>query len=145
LTKNKAKDVEVDEVEDLVDEDVEEVEEDAVETVTASDVAALIGVHPKTFRRFMRARVTAKGGQVGVDTPGSGGRYAIPAAEVDDLVEAFAEWARPKVTKVKVVEVDDEDFEDDELIEEEFSDEADEVDEDDDTDEDEGEEIEEIS
>jgi hypothetical protein len=143
MAKAKAKDVEV---EDLDTDDTDDAEE-AVETVTASAVAKLLDVDPKVFRRFMRARITAKGGQVGVDTPGSGGRYAIPADEVNDLMEAFADWARPRAaTKVKVVEIEDEDYDEADVLEEEFvaEDEDASDEEDDDTDEDEVDEIEEL-
>jgi hypothetical protein len=138
----KHKEVEVDEVDDdeILDEIEEEDDEETVETVTASFIAGQLKVDPKMFRRFIRARVVADGGAVGVDTPGSGGRYAFPVDEVDEIMAAFKDWAAgPKKTKKEViVEIDDEDYDEEDLEEEDF------VVEDEGADEDEGDDAEDI-
>lgn len=61
--------------------------------VSAKDVAEHIGVSPKAFRRFMRAYVTSKGGSVGQDTPGRGGRYSFDEGALDNIALAYRAWA----------------------------------------------------
>jgi hypothetical protein len=52
--------------------------------VQAKDVAAIANVDAKYFRSFLR--------DVLPSTPGMGGRYMIPAADVDALLEKFDAW-----------------------------------------------------
>jgi hypothetical protein len=59
---------------------------------TATELADAIGVNPKAFRSFVRSMVRANGQTVGVDTPGSGGRYRFECE--DDDADAFvSSWA----------------------------------------------------
>jgi hypothetical protein len=84
--------------------------------VTVKQAAASIGTDPKTLRRFMRAYVTRKGGVVGVDTPGRGGRYAIDEDSMLAMHQAFDAWrARSAGAIVFTLDVEDdaEDVEDD--------------------------------
>jgi hypothetical protein len=52
--------------------------------VQAKDVAAMANVDPKYFRSFLR--------DVLPSTPGMGGRYMIPADDVETLLEKFDAW-----------------------------------------------------
>jgi hypothetical protein len=59
---------------------------------TATELADAIGVNAKAFRSFVRSMTRASGGAVGVDTPGSGGRYRFECD--DDDADAFVQsWA----------------------------------------------------
>lgn len=60
--------------------------------MSAKAVADELGVDAKTFRRFMRKAVTADGGIVGTDTPGSGGRYAIASSDLAIIRKRFDAW-----------------------------------------------------
>lgn len=60
--------------------------------MSAKEMAAEIGCDPKTFRRFVRAITTANDGVIGVDTPGSGRRYAFDSSHVDEWRASFDEW-----------------------------------------------------
>jgi hypothetical protein len=59
---------------------------------------AVIGADDKastrTLRKFLRADITAKGGKVGIDTPGKGGRYTLDMnkRELNALIKRFAAW-----------------------------------------------------
>lgn len=48
----------------------------------------------RTLRKFLRDDTTAKGGTVGIDTPGKGGRYALDMNKRDltSLKKRFAAW-----------------------------------------------------
>lgn len=48
----------------------------------------------RTLRKFLRDDATAKGGKVGTDTPGKGGRYALDLTKVQlrKLIKDFAAW-----------------------------------------------------
>lgn len=85
---------EADELVSLVEDDQDETEED--ETLSTKDVAKEVGTTPKTLRRFLRAQVRAAGGQVGVHTPGQGGRYAFGPEEIEGIKAQFAEWMTQK-------------------------------------------------
>jgi hypothetical protein len=50
-------------------------------TFTATEIADELNVDPKAFRSFYRSIVRSNGGKVGVNTPGSGKRYAF---DLDD-------------------------------------------------------------
>lgn len=77
----------------------------------------------RTLRKFLRADAVAKGGKVGTDTPGKGGRYAIDLnkRDLNSMVKRFKVWqeaeakaaetrkaardaAAPKAEEVKVEE-----------------------------------------
>lgn len=59
------------------------------EAVEANSKAAT-----REVRKFLRADTVAKGGTVGVDTPGKGGRYSLElkAAEVKAMAKRFTAW-----------------------------------------------------
>lgn len=61
--------------------------------MSASAVAEHIGVSPKAFRRFVREYVKGKGGRVGQDTPGRGGRYAFERDSIDAIAAAYEAWS----------------------------------------------------
>lgn len=61
-------------------------------TISAKEAAEAIGTDPKTLRRFVRSYVKAKGGEVGQDTPGRGGRYAFEEDELPRMQDAFHAW-----------------------------------------------------
>lgn len=65
---------------------------ESVISMSASEMAAAIGVDPKTFRRFVRDGVRAKGGVIGADTPGQGRRYVFTSDQIDSARDAFALW-----------------------------------------------------
>lgn len=48
----------------------------------------------RTLRKFLRADAVAKGGKVGIDTPGKGGRYTLDLnkRELTALAKRFAAW-----------------------------------------------------
>jgi hypothetical protein len=48
----------------------------------------------REVRKFLRADAVAAGGQVGIDTPGKGGRYTLDlkVAEVKAMAKRFAAW-----------------------------------------------------
>lgn len=48
----------------------------------------------RTLRKFLRDDTVAQGGQVGIDTPGKGGRYALDmkATELRAMKKRFAAW-----------------------------------------------------
>lgn len=48
----------------------------------------------RTLRKFLRDDTTAKGGTIGIDTPGKGGRYALDLTKRDlnALIKRFAAW-----------------------------------------------------
>ena len=56
--------------------------------LTGTEMADLIGVDPKDFRRFLRS-VTDKANQ-----PGSGRRYALTASESEAWAEMYASHAK---------------------------------------------------
>lgn len=60
--------------------------------LSAKDVALVLDVDAKTFRRFVRSYVKSNGGSVGTDTPGRGGRYAFDEDEIDAIRDAFGAW-----------------------------------------------------
>lgn len=61
----------------------------AIEVIGKDDKAAT-----RTLRKFLRDDVTAKGGKVGVDTPGKGGRYTLDLTkpQLRKLIKDFAAW-----------------------------------------------------
>lgn len=102
------KEKEVQEVleEDEILEDVEETDE--VTTLSAKQVAQLLGTDGRTFRKFLRSQR----GKVG-----QGNRWAIDPNEVEDLRKGFEAFNKPKApveAKVIVPEIDEDDdvFED---------------------------------
>jgi acetylornithine deacetylase/succinyl-diaminopimelate desuccinylase-like protein len=64
----------------------------ATKTLTVKEVAAALGTTGRELRKFLRRECVDAGGTVGVDTPGKGKRYAIPAKEVASLSKRFAAW-----------------------------------------------------
>jgi deoxyribodipyrimidine photolyase-like uncharacterized protein len=95
--------------------------------LNTKQVAAACGTDPKTLRRFLRAVVRKRGGTVGEDTPGQGGRYSFDEDEVPSIKEGFEAWLAAKAEKATAVE---------EAEEEILADGADALDEDDESDED---------
>lgn len=63
------------------------------ENLTGAEMARLIGVDGKDFRRFLRS-VTDKEQQ-----PGSGGRYSMTAADAETWAEMFANHSSSKGAK----------------------------------------------
>lgn len=61
----------------------------STEVIGADDKTAT-----RTLRKFLRDDTVAKGGKVGIDTPGKGGRYTLDlkAAELRSLKKRFAAW-----------------------------------------------------
>jgi len=74
---------------------------------TATMMADAIDVDPKAFRSFVRALVRKRGGVIGADTPGSGGRYkfdvpcddAEQAAYIDAVRAAYSTHRRTNNTR----------------------------------------------
>jgi predicted transcriptional regulator len=62
-------------------------------TFTVKEVAEKLGTDARTLRKFFRAEATEKGGKIGEDTPGKGGRYSIEARQVPSLNKRFAAWS----------------------------------------------------
>lgn len=60
--------------------------------LTAKEVASKLETTPKRLRKFLRSEVKSKGGTIGVDSPGKGGRWEIPAASVKGLQKRFNAW-----------------------------------------------------
>ncbi len=58
----------------------------------------VVDANPKAatreVRKFLRADTVAKGGKVGIDTPGKGGRYTLDlkVADVKAMAKRFAAW-----------------------------------------------------
>lgn len=86
----------------------------------------------RTLRKFLRDEVTEKGGKVGTDTPGKGGRYSIDMnkRELNAMIKRFRAWeikqeearkereaARNAAKVSPTVETDIEDNDDDAPIE----------------------------
>jgi hypothetical protein len=61
-------------------------------TLTVKEIAEKIGTDGRTLRKFLRHEAAEKGGVVGEDTPGKGGRYSIEANKVAGLTKRFATW-----------------------------------------------------
>lgn len=60
-------------------------------TLTPKEIALEFGVSAKTLRKFLRKdekAIAANGGE----TPGKGGRWAIPATQVKSLQKRFDAW-----------------------------------------------------
>lgn len=57
----------------------------------------------RTLRKFLRAETVAKGGKVGTDTPGKGGRYQIDLnkREVTAMAKRFAAWQKAEEEAAK--------------------------------------------
>lgn len=63
----------------------------AAQMRTPKDIALEFGVSAKTLRKFLRKdekAISANGGE----TPGKGGRWAIPASQVKSLQKRFDAW-----------------------------------------------------
>lgn len=54
---------------------------------------------PRTIRKFLRDDAKSNGGEVGVDTPGKGSRYAIESKSVRSLQTRFNRWVAEKSAK----------------------------------------------
>ena len=80
----------------------------ATKTLTVKEVAETLGTDGRTLRKFLRSEVKESGGTVGVDTPGKGKRYSIPAGQVKGLTKRFNAWNEAKAAKPEVEEVTDE-------------------------------------
>lgn len=52
-------------------------------SITAKELAKALGMDAKALRSRIRRMHEANGGIVGVDTPGSGGRYVFDDADVE--------------------------------------------------------------
>lgn len=94
----------------MVEAVIEAVESSPVESavsMTSAQVAEAIGTDAKTLRRFMRSTIKAQGGTVGVETPGSGGRYAFTSSNLDTIKRRFASWNGGGKTRL-VILTDDE-------------------------------------
>ena len=83
---------------------------------TATEIADAIGVSPKAFRSFVRSSVRNLGGKVGVETTGSGGRYAFECdadASDDAAIDAFMQaWgdayrAHARTNNTRAITLDD--------------------------------------
>jgi hypothetical protein len=66
----------------------------ACEPWTATMMADAIDVDPKAFRSFVRALVRKRGGTIGADTPGSGGRYKFDVPTDDAERAAYLDAVR---------------------------------------------------
>lgn len=77
--------------------------------LSAKDVAMLLDVDAKTFRRFVRSYVKRVGGVIGEDTPGRGGRYAFDESEMDAIRDAFNAWRTTRSGMLISFVSDDED------------------------------------
>jgi len=55
--------------------------------LTGTQMANLIGVDPKDFRRFVRKFLRAKG--LGESLPGSGSRYSLTASQADEWASLY--------------------------------------------------------
>ena len=60
-------------------------------TLTPKEIALEFGVSAKTLRKFLRKDEKAIAAQGG-ETPGKGGRWAIPATQVKSLQKRFDAW-----------------------------------------------------
>jgi hypothetical protein len=58
--------------------------------VSAKEIAAEIGVPEKTFRRFVREYMRAKG--LGDNLPGRGGRYVFDSDNVNTIAAQYLAW-----------------------------------------------------
>jgi predicted transcriptional regulator len=85
-------------------------------TFTVKEVAEKLGTDARTLRKFFRAEATEKGGKIGEDTPGKGGRYSIEARQVPSLNKRFAAWSEAHTRKAdENPEEETEEVESDEL------------------------------
>lgn len=57
-------------------------------TLTPKEIAQQFGTNPKTLRKFLRSDAKGKG----VESPGKGGRWAIPATSLKSLQKRFDAW-----------------------------------------------------
>lgn len=67
---------------------------------TPKDIALEFGVSAKTLRKFLRKdekAISANGGE----TPGKGGRWAIPANQVKSLQKRFDAWNAANAAKAE--------------------------------------------
>ncbi len=55
-------------------------------TLTAKEVAQKLDTTPRTLRKFLRSDDK-------VNSPGKGGRYALPATQVNSLKRRFDAWS----------------------------------------------------
>ena len=60
--------------------------------VSAKDVAKALDVEPKTFRRFVREYMRAKG--LDDSLPGRGGRYTFDDDNIDMIRAQYAAWRK---------------------------------------------------
>jgi cytochrome P450 len=70
--------------------------------LTGTQMANLIGVDPKDFRRFVRKFLRAKG--LGEALPGSGSRYSLSASQADDWAERY--FADVRTGRRAVIDLD---------------------------------------
>jgi len=61
-------------------------------TLTPKEIALDWGISPKTLRKFLRTEAKAKS----VETPGKGGRWAIPAGSLKSMRKRFDAWNAAK-------------------------------------------------
>lgn len=70
----------------------------AVKMLTPKEIAADWEISPKTLRKFLRKdekAISAQGGE----TPGKGGRWAIPANSLKGLKTRFDAWTAANAAK----------------------------------------------
>ena len=72
-------------------------------SITPKELALLLDTDPKTLRRFLRAMTS--------DRPGRGGRWVIPADQVDAIRDRFNNWGGTKRTVFAFSDEDDADNE----------------------------------
>lgn len=92
-------------------------------TLTPKEVASEWSTSPKRLRKFLRANAKENG----TETPGKGGRWAIPAGQMKSLRKKFDVWTAEEARRraeqaAKNAEAAEED---DESDEEETADDAD--------------------
>jgi hypothetical protein len=69
------------------------------QTLSIKEVALKFDTTPRTLRKFMRRDAIDNGGEVGIDTPGKGKRYAIEAKSLRSLQTRFNAWVAANATK----------------------------------------------
>lgn len=80
-------------------------------TLSAKEVATKLETDARTLRKFLRSDAKSKGGKVGEDTPGKGGRYSFTAAEVKSLRKKFSAWEKANAARKAEKETDEDEVE----------------------------------
>jgi hypothetical protein len=73
-------------------------------SLTTKEISEKLGTEPRTLRKFLRAEAVEKGGKIGEDTPGKGGRYSLEQREFKALQKRFEKWSEAHTRSADEIE-----------------------------------------